>query len=179
VRNSKVEGIILRRISFGEADKLVTVFTKELGKIKALAKGIRRIKSRRAPHLELFNRVELVLHHGKTFDIITEAKIVNDLSGLKSDLKMSGYLFYLCEVIDKILPEHQPHPEIFRLLLSTLSDLSNLGVDAQEKVKKFIVQLLWNLGYLPKGEYPKLGVTDFVEQIVEKRIRSKKFLEEI
>lgn len=150
--------------------------------MKILAKGIRRIKSRRAPHLELFNQVELVIHNGKTFQTVTEAKVIKDLSNLKSDLKLSGYLFYLCEVIDKILPEHQPHPELFVLFLSVLSDLGNPGTtpqDQQEMVKKFVIQLLWNLGYLPKGEYPKLGVTDFVENIVEKRIRSKKFLEEI
>lgn len=158
---------------------MITVFSKELGKIKILAKGVRRIKSRRAPHLELFNHVELELHEGKTFPTVTEAKIINDYSPMKSDLKLSGYLFYLCEVIDKILPEHQPHPEVFVLFLSVLSNLSNLETNPQEQVKKFVVELLWNLGYLPKGQYPKLGVTEFVENIVERRIRSKKFLEEI
>ena len=138
-----------------------------------MAKGVRRIKSRRAPHLELFNHVELVLHTGKTFDTITEAKIIDDYSMLKQQLKLSGLLFYLCEVIDKILPEHQPHPELFEIFLKSLPNLN------QDKVKKFVVELLWNLGYLPKGEYPKLGITQFVENIVEKRIRSKKFLEEI
>lgn len=176
MRNSKISGIILRRTNFGEADKMITVFSRELGKMKILAKGVRRIKSRRAPHLELFNQVELVIHEGKTFQTVTEAKVVNDLANLKSDLKLSGYLFYLSEVIDKILPEHQPHPEIFG---SFLGILGNLRGNPEEKVKKFVVQLLWNLGYLPKGEYPKLGVTTFVENIVEKRIRSKKFLEEI
>jgi len=173
VRSYKVVGIILKRSNFSEADKLVTVFTKELGKIKVLAKGVRRINSRRAPHLELFNQVELVLHSGKTFDTITEARVINDYSSPKSDLKLSGYLFYLVEVIDKILPEHQPHPEIFTDLVSCFKSLK------QDKIKIFVVELLWSLGYLPKGQYPKLGVTDYVESVVEKRIRSKKFLEEI
>lgn len=173
MRNFKLHGLILKRTNFGEADKILTLFSQERGKIKVLAKGIRRIKSRRAPHLELFNQVELILHDRKTFSTITEAKVINNFSLLKSDLKLSGYLFYLSEVIDKILPEHQHHPEIFSDLISTLPDLN------EDKVKKFVVELLWNLGYLPKGEYPKLGITDFVEQIVEKRIRSKKFLEEI
>ncbi len=173
MRSYKVVGIILKRSNFSEADKLVTVFTKELGKIKVLAKGVRRINSRRAPHLELFNQVELVLHSGKTFDTITEARVINDYSSPKSDLKLSGYLFYLVEVIDKILPEHQPHPEIFTDLVSCFKSLK------QDKIKIFVVELLWSLGYLPKGQYPKLGVTDYVESVVEKRIRSKKFLEEI
>lgn len=176
MRNFKVSGIILKRTNFAELDKLITIFSNELGRIKILAKGIRRIKSRRAPHLELFNHVELVLHEGKTFPTVTEARIINDYSLTKSDLKLTGYLFYLCEVIDKILPEHQSHPEVFILFLSVLS---NLETNPQEKVKKFVVELLWNLGYLPKGQYPNLGITDFVENIVEKRIKSKKFLEGI
>lgn len=174
MRSSKTEGIILRRTNFGEADKILTVFTADLGKIKVVARGIRRIKSRRAPHLELFNQVQLVLHHGQTFDTITEARVVSDFAAFKADLKITGLLFYLAEVLDKILPEHQPHKEVFTNLLLTVSQ--PLSPDT---VKKFVVQLLWDLGYLPRGEYPKLGATDFVESVVEKRIRSKKFLEEI
>ncbi len=181
MKSLKIRGIILKRSNFGEADKLVTIFSRDHGKMKVLAKGVRRIKSRRAAHLELFNFVEVLLHHGKTFDSITEVKTLDDYSPAKKDLKLSGYLFYTSEVLDKILPEHQPHPDLFVLFLSTLSDLSNLGANSQgqELVKKFVIQLLWDLGYLPKGQYPKLGITDFVESVVEKRIRSKKFLDEI
>lgn len=179
MRSYKVEGIILARSNFSEADKLVTIFTKQFGKMKVVAKGVRRLNSRRAPHLELANHVEAVLHTGKTFDAVIEVKTLDDYGELKKDLKLSGYLFYLVEVLGRILPEHQPHPEIFCLLLSILSDLSNLGENQQKQVKQFVVQLLWELGYLPKGEYPKMGITDFVEQVIEKRVRSKKFLEEI
>lgn len=168
--SSKVEGIVLSRRNFAEADKIITLFTREQGKIKVVAKGIRRIKSRRAPHLELFNHVSLVLHKGKTFHIVTEAKTISKIA---VDLKIAAYLFYLCEVFDKILPEHQPHEEIFAEFLK------NLNNPNEKTVKNFVVESLWNLGYLPKGQYPKLGVTDFVESIVERKIRSKKFLEEL
>ena len=173
MRSRRVTGIVLKRSNFGEADKIVTIFTKEEGKIKVLAKGIRRLKSHRAPHLELFNLVELVLHNGKTFSTVTEAKTVADHSVLKANLKITGFLFYLSEFLDKILPEHQPHPDVFIGLLAALPSLD------ESKVKTFIVESMWNLGYLPYGEYPKNGVTDFVESIVEKRINSKKFLEEL
>lgn len=177
MRSYKVEGIILSRSNFSEADKIITVFTRQLGKIKVLAKGIRRIKSRRAPHLELFNQVELVLHSGKTFDTITEAKVIDHLSPQKQQLKLSGYLFYLAEVLDKILPEHQPHPETYENLVLCQAKL--VSASPELTIKQFMVELLWSLGYLPKSEYPRAGVTTFVENIVEKRIKSKKFLEEI
>jgi len=180
LNSSKVEGVVLARKNFSEADKIITLFTREQGKVKVLAKGVRRIKSRRAPHLELFNHVSLVLHKGKAFDLVTEAKT---LSKIEVDLKTAAYLFYLCEVLDKILPEHQPHPELFAKLILCILSLRGMEMTKQSYneniVKQFVVELLWNLGYLPKGQYPKLGVTDFVESIVERKIRSKKFLEEL
>ncbi|KKR32290.1 MAG: repair protein RecO protein, partial [Candidatus Gottesmanbacteria bacterium GW2011_GWC2_39_8] len=86
MRTYKTEGIILRRINFGEADRLITIFSKHYGKQKVLGKGVRKIKSRRAPHLELFNRSVIFLHRGKNFDIITEAQTINSFSDLRKDL---------------------------------------------------------------------------------------------
>lgn len=179
MRSKKISGVVIKRANYSEADKIVTIFSREQGKMRVLAKGVRRIKSRRAPHLELFRQVEILLHSGKTFDIVAEAKTINNVVDSQLDLPLSGYLFYLCEVFDKILPEHQPHSELYVSLLSLMRELSSTKTGRQGKVKKFVLQLLWTLGYLPKGEYPKLGVTNFVESVVEKRIRSKKFLEEI
>lgn len=170
LNSSKVEGIVLSRRNFSEADKIITLFTRQNGKMKVVAKGVRRIKSRRAPHLELFNYVSLVLHKGKGFDTITEAKTI---SRVQADLKIAAYLFYLGEVVEKILPEHQPQEEVFNSLVEVIKSPD------ERKVKDFVVKLFWALGYLPTGQYPKLGVTDFVEQIIERPIRSKKFLEEI
>lgn len=184
MRSEKTRGFILKRSNYGEADKILTVFSREKGKIHVLAKGIRRIKSRRAPHLELFNLVYFVLHHGQTLDIVTEARVESSYAGIKANLKLSGFLFYLSEILDKIIPEHQPHPEVFDQLQAHLKALETVSRspssnDAQRLTKEFVVQLLWSLGYLPKGEYPKIGITNFVEQIVERGIKSKKFLEEI
>ncbi|MEK7127414.1 MAG: DNA repair protein RecO [Patescibacteria group bacterium] len=170
MRSSKLTGIILKRSNYGDANKILTVFTREIGKTKLMAKGIRRIKSRRAPHLELFNLTELVVYK----EIITEAKVIDDYSKLKSDLKTTGYLFYLAEVLDKILPEHQPHEEVFDKLRRSLPSLKSLT-----SLKNIVVELMWDLGYLPKGDYPKEGLTEFVESVVERKIRSKKFIEQI
>ncbi|MDO8515434.1 MAG: DNA repair protein RecO [bacterium] len=170
MRTSKLTGLIIKRSNYGDANKLLTVFTREIGKTKLMAKGIRKIKSRRAPHLELFNLTSLQVYK----DIITEAKIINDYSNLKSDLKTTGYLFYLSEVLDKILPEHQPHEEVFDKLRRSLPSLKSLN-----NLKNIVVELMWDLGYLPKGDYPKEGLTEFVESVVERKIRSKKFIEQI
>lgn len=176
--SSKISAIVLKRSNFSEADKIITLFSKERGKIKVIAKGLRRIKSRRAPHLELFNLVDIILHKGKNFDLVTEAKSSQQYSLSKESLEKTGYLFYISEVLDQVMPEEQAHPEVFEMLLETLNKIGKSD-EPQRLVKEFVVQIVWNLGYLPKGEYPRDGVTDFVEQISERKIRSKKFLEEL
>lgn len=169
MRSEKFEGFILKRSNFGEADKIITVFSRPYGKIKLLAKGIRRIKSRRAPHLELFSISEIVIHRGNSIPIVTEARLQG--LTLQSNLKTIGHLFYVAEVLDKLLPEEQPHPEIYESICKC--DFS------ETETKKFIIETLWNLGFLPRGDFPKQSISDFVESIIEKPLKSKRFLDEI
>jgi len=163
-------GYIIKRKNFSEVDKIITVFSKEQGIITLTAKGIRRIKSRRAPHLELFNLVEIRTHKRT----INEAKIIKDYRDHKSDLKTVGYLYYIFETLSKVLPENVPHPEIFELTAGFLE-----GAIDEEGVKSLMIKIVWDLGYLPPGELPKVGVTTFIESIAERKIHSKRFLEKI
>jgi len=77
MRSYKTEGIVLKRINYGEADRILTIYTKRHGKIRAIAKGVRKLTSRKAGSLELFNNVVLFLVKGKNLDIITEAQTVD------------------------------------------------------------------------------------------------------
>ncbi|EKD66911.1 MAG: DNA repair protein RecO, partial [uncultured bacterium] len=72
----RVSAFILRRSNVGEADKILTIFSKKIGKLRVIAKGIRKISSRRGPHVDLFNEVSMMLHHGKTMDIVTEVTTI-------------------------------------------------------------------------------------------------------
>lgn len=163
----KLRAIILKRSNFGEADKFLTVFSLEKGKISLLAKGIRRIKSHRAPHLEPLNEVEIVTHK----NIITQAKI----SSLNTfNLQNLTFALYGAEILDKLLPENEPHEEIYELFRNFLSEEI-----AENKVKEFSLKTLWLLGYLPPGQFPKIGINAFIEHLAERRIRSKKLIEEI
>ncbi len=167
MRTSKLRAIILKRINFGEADKMVTAFSLEKGKVVLVAKGVRRIKSRRAPHLEPLGEVELITHQ----NIITEAK---SFSKREFDLKSLGFALYAAEIIDKLLPENQPHEEVYQLLKNYLQN-SQLN---ENEAKKFAASLIWSLGFYPHGQYPKEGLTNYVEQIAERRIRSKSLIDE-
>lgn len=171
-RVSKVQGVVLKRVNFGESDRVVTVFTKERGKISVVAKGVRRIRSRRAPYLEPLNEVILILHKGKNFEIVSEAK-GKQQPKLREDLKSLSFGFYAAELIDKLLPEQEPHEDVY-ILLQELLDNPELN---ENQVKQFTLQLLWQLGFLPSGHAPKGGLTVFVESVAERRIRSKNLVE--
>src|SRR5512136_3161070 len=101
MRSQRVEAIVLRHSDWGEADRLLWLFTRELGKLKAVAKGIRKPRSRKAGHLEPFTRVELLLAQGRDLFIITQAEAKDAYLALREDLVRVGYASYVIELLDR------------------------------------------------------------------------------
>lgn len=124
MRNFRTEGIIIKRKDFGEADRILTVMTRDYGKLKIKATGVRKITSRRAAHIELLNHTVLHLYKGNTFSILTEAKMLDDFSAIKENFNKVGFAYHLCELVDGLCPENQENRNVFDLLQKTLSELS-------------------------------------------------------
>lgn len=179
----KTEGVILKRINFGEADKILTIFTKRYGKIRAVAKGVRRVTSRKGGNLELFNWVVLFLATGRNLDLITEVQVKNPFAGFRKDLKKVGVAYYLCELVDKLCPDRQKNEEVLSLLIKGLDALQREGVDSEEEeefIQTFERQILEILGFWPRGEKGKrINTQAFIEGIIEKRLKSPDFLTKV
>ncbi|MBI2196529.1 DNA repair protein RecO [Candidatus Daviesbacteria bacterium] len=141
----KVEGIILKRRNLGEADRILTVFSLQKGKISVLAKGVRRIHSRRAGNVELLNRVLLYLHQAKTFLILTEASSLDTFQRLKEDLTLSTYAFHIIELVDKLTAENQENKGMYEHLVNVLQRLSRNP--RQILVRAFEAKILSSLGF--------------------------------
>ncbi len=124
MRNFRTEGIIIKRRNFGEADRILTVMTRDYGKLQIKAAGVRKITSRRSAHIELLNHTILHLYKGHTFSILTEATVVNDFAPVKAHFDKVGFAYHLCELVDGLCPENQENRNVFFLLQKTLSDLS-------------------------------------------------------
>lgn len=165
MRAFKTEGIILKRRDFGEADRILTVFTLHRGKITALARGVRRITSRRAGNVELLNRVQMFLHPGKQFLILTEATSLDTYQKLKEDLTLSTYAYHIIELVDKLTAENQENLQLYTELVEVLKRLSTNP--RQIFIRAFEVRILDNLGFWS------------VEQIREVKINIKKLLENL
>lgn len=141
----KVEGIILKRRNLGEADRILTVFSKNLGKISVLAKGVRRITSRRAGNVELLNRVSMYLHRAKSFLILTEAISLNTFQKIKDNLTLSTYAYHLIELVDKLTAENQENRLTYENLVEVLKRLERNP--RQILIRAFEVKILSLLGF--------------------------------
>ena len=121
VRLYNTEAIILRRTDFGEADRILTLMTPTLGKLRVIAKGVRKITSRKAGHVELFTRARLLLAHGRTFDIVSQAETVDAYRPLREDLLRGSYAHYLSELIDAFAQEGSEDQALYDLLVNGLT----------------------------------------------------------
>lgn len=180
-RSYKIEGIVIRRINYGEADRVITILSKTHGKLVILAKGIRKIRSRKAAHLELFNHCISYIAPGRNFDIVTESQTIDSFSHLRSDLERLAYSYRVIEIIDRLCPEREIHKNIYYLLLQTLRSLNDKRMDsAQDIVEQFTLQILWNLGYLP-ADFVISGnkLNSFLENVMERHLKSDSLLTKV
>jgi len=145
----RTDAIILRRADFGEADRLLTVYTPERGKLRLLAKGVRKTTSRKAGHVELFMLTNMLIAQGRTWDIISQAEIVQTYRGLREDLDKTGYAYYIAELIDRFTEEHDPNQPLFELLALTLAHLEHLD-DPFSVLRYFELHLLNLTGFQPQ-----------------------------
>ena len=148
-RSYRAQAIVLGHIEYGEADRILRLFTYEKGKITAIAKGVRKIRSRKAGHLEPFTQVNLFLAKGRNMDIVTQAETVNGFLGLREDLQRVAYANYVMEVLDRFTYEEGPNIGIFRLLANTLSRLERQQ-NLETVIHFYEIRLLELLGFRPQ-----------------------------
>jgi DNA repair protein RecO (recombination protein O) len=148
----KTKGIIIKRVNYKEADKILTIFTPNMGKISALAKGVRKTTSKLGGHLELFGSVNLILAEGKGFDIVTSVEKNCHFKNLCFDLDKASHAYYVCELVDKFTHENFKDTRLYDLLFLTL-DAVNCEIALNKKLdlilSSFKIKLLHILGFLP------------------------------
>ncbi len=172
------EAVILKRRNIGEKDKIITVFTKKYGKISVKAKGVRKITSKRSPHIELFNLTQISLYKSSVnfMPILTEAHIIEDFSNIKKHLRKIGYAYYICELINGLTAENQENLSVFYLLKSTLYNLCHED-DELTVISNFERKLLEILGFWTEARLLKnYSGIEVVEKILERKLLTKKVL---
>lgn len=145
----QAEAIILRRRDLGEADRLLTVFSREHGKLRQIAKGVRKPQSRKAGHLELFTRVRLLAARGRELDVITQAEAVEGYPQLRAHLDLVSHAAYAIELLDHFTVDGEPNVALYKLIAETLSRLDG-GDPPDSVVRHFELRLLDQVGFRPE-----------------------------
>ena len=172
-RSYKTEVIVLKRINFGEADRLVTVFSKSHGKQRLVAKGIRKITSRKKGHLELFTQVQLQVAKGKNLDLITEAATVNSFPKLRHNLNRVRIAYLLAELVDQLTAENQEQIGVYQLLASALTRLNSASA-SKDFIVNFEKELLTQLGFGLPIRHDRVSLESHIFNIIERPLNSKK-----
>jgi DNA repair protein RecO (recombination protein O) len=144
----KDEGIVLKTIKLGEADRIVTIFTRSLGKVRAVAKGVRKTKSRFGGRLEPFTRVNLMAYQGRSgLDTITSVDVIESFSELRKNLDGLTTAAVLAEVVEKITPDREKALPTYALLVEGMRALDDRK---SAIVPAFLIKLLAVSGFSPE-----------------------------
>ena len=145
--------MILRRRSYSDADRILTVFTPRLGKRVLIAKGARKTTSRKAGHLELFSHANLLVAQARTWDIVTETVTVESFLNLRTNLDGISRAAYICELVDAFTAEDDENETLWELLLLCLRELNALPESAPQHdllLRWFELHLLFQMGFQPE-----------------------------
>jgi DNA repair protein RecO (recombination protein O) len=147
------QGVILRTYKLGEADRIVHLLTQGRGKVRAVAKGVRKPGSRFGGRLEPFSHVDLQLYEGRNLDIVTQAELITSFAEVRDDWSLSACGSVMVEAADRIAQEGERANPLFLLLLDGLRALGRLAGMGDERpalvLDAFLVRLATVAGYHP------------------------------
>lgn len=148
----KTEAIVLKKRSLLNTDNLVTLLTQETGKINVIAKGVKKISSRRLPHLQTTNLINALIYRNKEKAYLQETSLISAFSQIKKDSQKMSYLYFMLLVIDRLLPENQKEHEVYLETKRFLIELSKTLVISSKILEKYLSSILTKLGYLNKSK---------------------------
>lgn len=169
----KTQGIIIKKDNLGEVDRLMTIYTKDFGKVLVRAKGIRKNQAKLKGHLELFIHSHLMVAPAKGLDIITGAQTIESFPYLHQNLTSLATTYYLSELIDKLVAGPEKDNNIWSLVLSNFQELNKKDEEIKLLINNFENKLVEFLGY---GKNQK-DILSFVESLFGEKINSKPFLQ--
>lgn len=146
----QADAVVLRRLDYGEADRILTLLTREHGKLAAIAKGSRRAKARMGNGLDLFSRSQMMLAKGRNLDVVAQAERRGDVRNISGDLHRTAYASLVAEVADKVLEERHPVDDVFELVVTTIERLNAPARSPRAEGAWFLMRILDLLGYQPQ-----------------------------
>lgn len=169
-RTYSSEGIVLARRNYGEADRILVVFSKDQGKLSLMAKGVRKPSSRKRGHIEVFSHLQFSAARGKSLDIIIEAEMIDAFSSIRKDLKKVSVAYFFVETVGRLTREDEKNQSVFNLLLYYLNRLKK-SKSLKLLRDEFTVEILTLLGFWPRGKHMDNPDT-VLEEVAERQFSS-------
>jgi DNA repair protein RecO (recombination protein O) len=173
----KAQGVVLKKQNYRETDQIVTIWTDEFGKIRVLARGVRKSSSKMAGALQDLALVRIEVT-GK-WPTLTSAQTVRNFRGIRENLAKVAPAYYACELVMKMTADEHPEQKAYDLLVDFLQDLSSASTEFQAytMIDIFALDLADILGYgRPKEIGTHHDVRNFIEGLIERNIKSEPFL---
>jgi DNA repair protein RecO (recombination protein O) len=148
VSSYRTAAVILRKVDYGEADRIYTLLTRDHGKVGAIAKGVRRTASRLAPALELFSLVDVQLAGGRNLDVVTQA-VRMEGPRIEADVERTAHASLIAELADRVSEDRHPVEGLFELTVLALHELAR-EAEPRRASAYFMVVALDLLGYAPQ-----------------------------
>lgn len=166
----KAEAFVLKKTEILERDTSITLFTRELGKVRAIAKGVKKMTSRRAPHLQTANLLDLELNQRHDIYYVQQTFLITGFAQLKDDPVKLNYVYVFFFVLDRVLPENVPEEGVFQLTKRFLADVSRSNSFNTARLGKYLQMVLQNLGYLEDSNISFSEVIQVTEDIIREKI---------
>ena len=171
----RTEGVILSRRNFGEADRILSIYTRDYGKITVLAKGVRRPKSKKAGHVEIGNWCKVFIARGKNLDILTEVELIKAFGIADFESAKANKIYHLLELVETLTAKQQKNRFVFHLLVQFLDAITTEN-DFNLISSVFKIKLLSNLGFFSIKSFKNSKSKKVLEQLEDEdleKIRHK------
>ncbi len=174
------QGVVIKKTDSGEHSQLITLYTKEFGKLIAIAKSVKKNTSKQAGHLDVLNLVDFIFVAGKNYPIITSAQSLETFTGIKSLLSKNALALFVLEAVDNLVYDYDKDPALWDFLLKKLNDLDKnqfLNGDFEDFFTDLKKELVKVLGYA--NDLQEREINNLLISLSSRQFYSLQFIEAV
>lgn len=176
MKTFSAEGIVLKRSNYGEADRIVTVYTREYGKLVGIAKGVRKVTSTKKSALEPGDRSKLFFSRGHGMPLITQAILIHNMPDAQRSLRSIRNLSQVLEIVDVLTVEEQGQEDVYDTVQILLENLEDSKPGMVKEIQRLLHTVLEMLGFDEQDSQTKRTITNMVEELSNRKLKSFSYL---
>lgn len=171
----RARGIVIKRVNYGEADRILTVFTREYGKLPMMARGVRKTTSRKRGSVELASEADFLIVKTKGMDLLSQCQQIRVFPEHGSGLDRITQVHQLLEITNLLTVDEQEMPEVYDILIETLMHLELPGTK-RGYILSQVRLLLQELGFTYDKDFSEMGLKRYIEELANRKLKSKEYL---